>query len=82
MKKEGKKKQREREKLTLAAAIYKKLNWCFCLWLFYIFYFLHGFCLDFFRPFFMDAVNVPKDNMKHASDKEFQALKACKRHKQ
>ena len=33
MKKEGKKKQREREKLTLATAIYKKLNWCFCLWL-------------------------------------------------
>ena len=33
MKKEGKKKQREREKLTLATAIYNKLNWCFCLWL-------------------------------------------------
>ena len=33
MKKEGQKKQREREKLTLATAIYKKLNWCFCLWL-------------------------------------------------
>ena len=28
--------------------------------LFYIFYFLNGFCLDFFRPFFMDPVNVPK----------------------
>ena len=34
MKKEGrKKKQREREKLTLATAKYKKPNWCFCLWL-------------------------------------------------
>ena len=31
-KRRKKKKERKRE-LTLATAIYKKLNWCFCLWL-------------------------------------------------
>ena len=33
MKKEGKKTERKRETNLMATAKYKKLNWCFCLWL-------------------------------------------------